>query len=207
MAIGIGAALLGSAIIGGVAGTGSAMMASRSAGKAQKGQEAANAMNYAIMREQMAFQREGMQKKHQWEVADLKAAGLNPILSAMGTPPIAKGASAVMESTKKQSSQMRYGIQKLVADIAQSGMAAHKLYQDSREAKARADMAAQDAKAYTDPKYGPYLSGMRAVMRSGFGAVAGAAAGGYGARGMLGKLGGLRKIKSKSNYIKMRRKY
>ncbi len=31
---------------------------------------------------QMAFQREVLQNKHQWEVGDLRAAGLNPILSA-----------------------------------------------------------------------------------------------------------------------------
>lgn len=31
---------------------------------------------------QMAFQREVLQNQHQWEVSDLRAAGLNPVLSA-----------------------------------------------------------------------------------------------------------------------------
>ena len=35
-------------------------------------------------RKSMSFQREMAQKAHQYEVADLRAAGLNPILSGMG---------------------------------------------------------------------------------------------------------------------------
>lgn len=38
----------------------------------------------SINRQSLAFAREQMQNKHQWEVADLKKAGLNPILSATG---------------------------------------------------------------------------------------------------------------------------
>lgn len=41
-----------------------------------------------------AFQLSAFQNRHQWEVADLKAAGLNPILSAGGQPPIPSGSSA-----------------------------------------------------------------------------------------------------------------
>lgn len=42
---------------------------------------------------QMAFQRESQMNAHQWEVADLRKAGLNPILSANGGAPMASGAS------------------------------------------------------------------------------------------------------------------
>lgn len=42
---------------------------------------------------QMAFQRESLQNRHQWEVADLRKAGLNPILSANSGAPGASGAS------------------------------------------------------------------------------------------------------------------
>jgi len=53
------------------------------------GSSSAKSQNKAAAREAeaaRAFNREMMQSRHQWEVADLKAAGLNPILSAGGTP-------------------------------------------------------------------------------------------------------------------------
>lgn len=54
------------------------------------GQRSANKANSAQAARSMAFQKEMAQNAHQYEVADLKKAGLNPLLSGTG----GKGASA-----------------------------------------------------------------------------------------------------------------
>lgn len=75
------------AIIGSLAGT------ALSSGLSFLGGKDSNKEAQKAAEAQMQFQRESQQNAHQWEVADLRKAGLNPILSANAGAPMASGAS------------------------------------------------------------------------------------------------------------------
>lgn len=78
----LAAATLGAGIIGGAA---SAYGAHRAGQDAKAATEA-----------QIAWERERAQNAHQWQVEDLKKAGLNPVLSAHGSGAVTGGISAPM---------------------------------------------------------------------------------------------------------------
>lgn len=88
-----------------------------SAKSAEKGQREANATNMQIARDQMAFQERMFKTRHQMEVEDLRAAGLNPILSALnGAGPAPVGASTHVESDKAISSGIMANSAKMLSE-------------------------------------------------------------------------------------------
>lgn len=69
-----------------------------SAHEQAKGQREINDANIALSRDQMAFQERMSNTAHQREVADLRAAGLNPVLSVNSGASTPVGSSAHLEN-------------------------------------------------------------------------------------------------------------
>lgn len=189
-----------------------------SARDAREGQESANNANIGLAREQMAFQERMARNAHQYEVEDLRKAGLNPILSAKyggsATPP---GSSPVIHSTESESSQIKAGTAKLISDVllnkasagkadADAALAAEmvKTQKSQQMANAATVAAMQDdiADAEADANYRKSLPGrVGSWVRNISGDVGGAVLGAFGIGGVAKQIAsrGSRVVKGFSN--------
>jgi len=97
-----------------------------------------------------AFTATQLQKRHQWEVADLKAAGLNPILSAGGTPSIGSSAKADVESSGEaisRSVSSALAAKALQSQIDLNQAQTTKNYEEARFANRNTEVAFQTQKS------------------------------------------------------------
>ncbi len=107
---------------GAVAGAGIGAVASA------LGQQLANRQNKSLSNKQMDFQRRMSNTAHQRQVADMQAAGLNPMLSAMG----GSGASAPTGQTAQMQNEMPD-----MANTVATALEARKLSQELKNLKAQ----------------------------------------------------------------------
>lgn len=155
-----------------------------SAYSASKGQEKANQANFDFAREQMQWSAQEAAKNREWqeymsstshqrEVKDLRAAGLNPILSAsrgapMGSAAMPSAHSATAENTKKYDPELAIATAKLANEARLTSAMVEKAKSEKRVIDAEGDIKSQERDFWTSTG-GKWLMGIKNT----FGALSG----------------------------------
>ncbi|AXL15218.1 DNA pilot protein [Microviridae sp.] len=112
-----------------------------------KGQHEANKTNIQLAREQMVFQSNMAQSAHQRQVADLKKAGLNPILSAGGSgAPSPGGATAQVKNVAEGVTSSALQARAIKKDIKESDSRVALQHTQEKVAEATKDTQRASAK-------------------------------------------------------------